>query len=329
VFVLLKKFLTLLRKSGLFSNKKGKVVVIETYGGLGNQILSLILGLYCRDVHNRSLRVDITYLDEKHSPGFNFTSLIWNGEIEVHAPSSRGRAELYWKIMDSLSFRFLNFRKIETKCLGMYREIYWPLRSIEDLSTILKSHKLIRFRGFYFQKMFAEELRSRGLLDELRVVQPSKQYLDLELERDSVQPIAIHIRRGDYTRDGFGQLSEDYYLKVVDNLAQTPPRPLWIFASSMEVVDELPILKSFSSKIVTSETLENPAESLALFSRCSILVLSNSSFCYVSALFSDGEIYAPWPFSPKHSGLITHTQELVRHHTIPHRWKVVESKWEQ
>lgn len=60
-----------------------KRVIIECYGGLGNQLLAMFIGLYCSQKYDRLLHVDYLYLDSKRSSGFDFTVFDWGEGIEV------------------------------------------------------------------------------------------------------------------------------------------------------------------------------------------------------------------------------------------------------
>lgn len=317
----------LLKKVLSFWNRT-KVVVVETPGGLGNQILPVLLGIYCREVFKRSLRIDTTHLDERHSPGFNFLSLLWSGTITYRSNKHSRFRRLIWRIRDSLVFNSLFFRRLEVNLLGTHREVYSPITSLDDLARILASHKKVRFKGYYFQKAFAQELQSKGLITELQLATPSNEFARLERECLETYPIGIHIRRGDYSRESFGQLSENYYLKLLEEVDGAGQNPLWLFASTSKILDELPKLKSLASLVVTSCTLTNPAESMVLLSKCPRLVLSNSSFSYISGLFCKGKVYSPWPFRPEGSGLTPGIKQLSIQQVIPDHWKVFDSIWE-
>jgi hypothetical protein len=308
--------------------KSSRKVVVETYGGLGNQILAVIFGLYCRDLCHRSLRIDITYLNRNHSPGFDFTSLFWNGKMEIYDGSKRVHIKYLWKLRDSLSFRFSMCRSLESKYLGIHREVYSRITSLDDLDQLLHNRRSVRFKGYYFQKMFAENLRTSGSLKELKIANPSSHYVRLEKECLETKPMAIHIRRGDYSKEEFGQLHENYYLRIIEDFSRPIDSPLWLFASSMEVINELPILKGKAQRIITAATLTNPAESLVLMSKCSFLLLSNSSFSYVAGLFCNGKVYTPWPLRPKGAALTPGIEELSMSDIIPNHWKTFESNWD-
>ena len=60
-----------------------KRVIIECYGGLGNQLLATFIGLYFSQKYDRLLHVDYLYLDSKRSSGFDFTAFDWGESIEV------------------------------------------------------------------------------------------------------------------------------------------------------------------------------------------------------------------------------------------------------
>ena len=306
-----------------------KKVIIECYGGLGNQLLATFIGLYCSQKYDRLLHVDYLYLDSKRSSGFDFTVFDWGESIEVLNNPAKSRTKSFWQLLDSLSYRSKIWRVFEKRILGIFREVYFPVKTFQDLDDICKFKGDIRLKGYWFQKMFAQELFAIDSLKELSLISPSKFFLKMKSECAEIEPIGVHIRRGDYSKESFGQLDELYYLKIIQNILREQVRPIWLFLDDDKILSEIPNLVKLASEAITSKSLPNPAESMVLMSLCKVFLLSNSSFSYVAGLFSSGEIHAPWPLRPPGVELTPGRLEVEKNEIFPDNWKSFPSIWRE
>jgi hypothetical protein len=135
-----------------------KRVIFEVYGGLGNQLLSLLAGIYCQERYNRRLFIDCFYLDDKHSPGFDVTSLLWPKDIIFVKKSKNVLAHIHRNILQSLSHRSELFRTFERKVVGVVRESYFPIKSISELDKVFGKKRTIRMKGYFYQEPFLRRI---------------------------------------------------------------------------------------------------------------------------------------------------------------------------
>jgi hypothetical protein len=320
----LKFFSSAIQASRPHSKKK---VIIECYGGLGNQLLAIFFGLYCSQKYDRLLQVDCLYLDSSRSGGIDFRVFDWNKSLVILNNPPKSHKRLFWQIIDSLSYRIEIWRVVEKRILGIFREVYNPVKTFQDLNELFEFDRAIRLKGYWFQKMFAESLLATNDLKELSLKSPSELFLKMKSNCEEIEPIGVHIRRGDYSKESFGQLDEEYYLQILQDILSKHVSPIWLFVEDDNILSEMPNLVKLASKKLTSKDLPNPAESMLLMSHCKVLILSNSSFSYVAGLLSNGDIYAPWPLRPPGLELTPGILSLESNEIFPETWKIFPSIW--
>lgn len=91
----------------------------------------------------------------------------------------------------------------------------------------------------------------------------------------------------------------------------------------------VPNQEKLAGEKITSQSFPNPAESMILMSSCKVLILSNSSFSYVAGLFSNGDIYAPWPLRPPGVELTPGILSVEKNEMFPETWKSSPSIWRE
>jgi hypothetical protein len=308
---------------------KKKKIIIECYGGLGNQLLAMFIGLYSSQKYDRRLHVDFLYLDSSRSKGFDFTVFDWNERLVILNNPPKSIKKLFWRLLDALSHRLAIWRVVENKMLGIFREVYDPVKTFQDLDKIFEFKRGIRLKGYWFQKMFARDLFATNSLQELTLVSPSKLFLKMKSNCAEIEPIGVHIRRGDYLKETFGQLDEEYYLEILQDILSKHVRPIWLFLEDDNTLSEIPNLVMLASEKFTSKSLPNPAESMILMSLCKVLIISNSSFSYVSGLCSNGDIYAPWPLRPPGVELTPGILSVEKNEIFPETWKSSPAIWRE
>lgn len=308
---------------------KSRIVRIELYGGLGNQILIYFAGLALAQKTSRILEIDFFWRDSKHSIDHDITSFKLKGNFvrrNLHR-LPRWAIRCSWRVIDSLSYRSSLFKKFEFRHLGIFREILMSKRTSDiSLHKLLDSHKhRVILKGYFFtNKYILDLLGTDG--SNLELVTPTTEFLKLQDQIRITKPIAIHIRKWECEIEAFGQLSESFFLNALSSMRKKsllPHPPIWLFVENMNDLSLFPNIKSLAHFILTPSQLSDPAETLFLMSLCPKLIISNSTFSYCAALLSDQkktEIYAPWPFRPKPNGTLKNEIHLQHWHSIESEW---------
>ena len=300
-------------------------VTVEVAGGLGNQLFSLVAGIYISKQLGVPLRVFV------------------NDVLSSSTVAGKGLSSFRFFSSDSPLIKSISYRpsrmlrlrqrlNSHLRRLGVGREIcdsisgyYSPLLVGEDPNI-----GLVRAGSFvqgYFQsaKYFLEVRDSKGF-QGFELKKSSAWFTDMVKEVEIAKPIAVHIRRGDYLNpenDFIGALSKDYFLKGIRLLQQNygfNESEVWIFSNDIPMVKaELGKEIEGTVRWVQPPSSSSEAESLLLMAKSRGLVISNSTFSWWSAAIGEPEkVIAPTKWfkaADDPEGLILPT------------WQTVESSW--
>jgi hypothetical protein len=211
-----------------------------------------------------------------------------------------------------------NYRAVRISTSGRYQA-----RDLGYEPDAENVRNLRRLSGYFQTWRYFDRYQER--VDELFILkQPTEWFLKLSRQCEERGPIALHIRRGDYTKlkNEFGLLSSEYYRKAIELLdAKDEISEIWVFSDEVETAKKLlKSLNSYNIKYVSPPITSQPVESLILMSKCKSIVIANSTFSYWAAITgkADRLVIAP---SKWFRGRID-PRDL-----LPNSWVRVESSW--
>jgi hypothetical protein len=275
---------------------KRNFLEVELIGGLGNQLFTYFAGMYKANQLHRDLILDLALTSMSvTSHQSSITSFMLPGHF--YESSRKGKsARFFTRASDYISRRFGIYSKLRSYLDPIYTS---PVIGFdENLENITR---ISRIRGHYQTYKYVDALKKDGnFVTGLELRNPSAWYLTLEQKMKSENPIAVHIRRGDYVEKKnhfIGMLSSNYYREAIMKLNYGhSPRVIWVFT------DDVVLARESSSGIfddgvfwVEPPINSDPAESMLLMSHASSIVISNSTFSWWSASMSKkgAEIVAP------------------------------------
>lgn len=163
----------------------------------------------------------------------------------------------------------------------------------------------------YFSHIREELLEDFEFIDDIQ--NPCK-----EMIQNVKDPIALHIRRGDFLRNSGNHhnLSLDYYEKALSHYDSN--REVIIFSDEPEWCKNQPLFEE--DRFLVSEN-DNPYADLCLMSMCSDFIIANSTFSWWGAWLSQNNnktvLYPSKWFGPNNND--KSTKDL-----FPEEWRVVE-----
>jgi hypothetical protein len=298
---------------------RGPMITVKLVGGLGNQLFGYFLG--------QSLGVNVRYDVSDQTQGLSAQSvsikdLNLNGDFGVFenrlsslfGDKFRVLKRIVRKLDVMVSKILFRGQIYESACIG-----FDPFFQTENL-------KFRKIRG-YFQSYvyFRKTIELKPELANVSLRHPSSWYESMAAEIQIVNPIAIHIRRGDYLKyaDNYGLLSENYYLKAIElaEHASNEKSDIWIFSDSPEQVRKnMPRIMSRQSKLILSPDGISDAEVMLLMSLCKKIVIANSTFSWWAATLNTKSktVIAPnkWFKGMEDPSTL-----------IPETWLTLESDW--
>jgi len=302
------------------SRKTKQRVEIELVGGLGNQLFGYFAGAYYAQKFNKNLIIDLTQVSlGLTNHGSELTSFKVSKKHELIKFKPGSIAKFSKRFFDKLSIKFKFINYFRYKLLGVYQS-----KEVGFDSFLEKRSDISRIQGYYQTWKYVDNLQEVGSDISLEIVNPSSWFLKLQNEIKEVEPIAIHVRRGDYKNPNspVGLLSKTYYETAVELVTNKyKDRNFWIFSDDIE--DSKELISKFvpkNSRWIIPPNGSDPAESLTLMSFSKIIIIANSSFSWWAAKTGVEKemVIAPNPWFRK----LENPSFL-----IPDSWTQIKSDW--
>ena len=300
--------------------KRKNSVCFNMFGGLGNQLFIFYAGQYFEKISGKKVVYRFVKLSQKDSV-HNSSILDLNLDIEVASRSiiHEFKTSILFRIMNLINHKF--FKPIRGDLERRVPLYVSPVVGFDkNLGGAIKKEQ---FSG-YFQtaRYFEAVVGSHDFSLELR--NPSKTLVE-ELEKaNSIQPVMLHVRRGDYLNNPqIGLLSAEYYRNAVRKMDElVGEKPIWVFCDDSEMSKSvLAFLPTHRLRFIERNRFQSDTESLCLMSKGQAIIIANSSFSYWAALISGEKriVLAPGKWF---AGL-EDPQELY-----PHDWIKIENTYE-
>lgn len=300
---------------------KDRTVEVEIVGGLGNQLFGFAAGLFISRRLKAKLVLNFSLVGVGGTNhGKNLMDFSLAGiETTDATPYIKSIRRLIGRLSNKLARHSSIFGNLRNKLTNQYtaRELGFE----EEFWNLKKSGKI---RGYFQTYKYADEV-SDEIKNLLVLRNSSKWFKEMIAEVQKLNPIAVHMRRGDYLalENEFGILDVSFFSGIIaGNLYhEGHSRPIWIFTDSPELVRTEIIGTVLERGTLIIPPSDSPSsESLLLISRCSTIIMSNSTFSWWAAYLSDlnTQVFAPskWFKGKKDPDLL-----------IPKRWKTEESIW--
>jgi hypothetical protein len=292
-----------------------KKLVVELWGGLGNQMFQYAAGV---DLARKTGKL-LSLSDKKISRGFtNHGSHVREFlNVGKKYPSNFNRFHLSESMIVFLTEVFY---RIFPRLILKPHEV--------GFSQLIVGKSTRRLAGYFQSWKLHEQVLEELKADFSSPAVPTNWYLSTKKEIAKRKILALHVRRGDYKRlkETFGLLSGDYYINAMEVLARSGSMTdeIWIFSDAVADVE----MKGLQSKlqhygvpvkIVIPPSDSKAAESLLLMSFCHSLVIANSTFSWWAARISTSR------FIVRPSSWFVNGDEPID--LCPPGWLVCDSLW--
>lgn len=261
-----------------------KKVTVYLMGGLGNQLFQYHLGLsLCKSQNRKLILVDCSRhasYNRKNEEGIRALDISVSGRIIMNS----SRELVLRRIINSLKYSWA--RNFFSKLGFIFSTEKHHFNEIS-----LKKRNL-RLAGYFQNYSLVKDII--GINIEIK--SPTKWYLEMRQLLKAENPIALHMRRGDYLQHAktMGVLDLKYFEESLSEILknQQSDRIVWIFTDSdsaaIEIKEKITNI-NVKVRIVSPPEDSQAAESLLLMSLCNEIVISNSTYSWWAAVLGSAE----------------------------------------
>ena len=261
------------------------MIVIQIYGGLGNQFFQYAFGRRLAQAKGVPLGLDIAHYqqDRRRAYGLGHFNIQARPVTPQEALRAQGRAG------QSLLARAWRQRH---RLLSYYRR-----RLVIEQRPFVYDPRLLQVRSdAYLRGYWQNEKYFAPIGDRLRAELTLKAPLSpasaaMAAEIDRTEAVGVHVRRGDYaevpiTRERHGLVSLEYYQRCARQVLDEHPRSVFYMFSDDPAWVAGNLDLGGPCVLVDHNGPERDFEDLYLLSRCRHFIIANSTFSWWAAWLS-------------------------------------------
>lgn len=248
-------------------------------GGLGNQLQQFAIANSIAQKQGKRIEIDARHLpvSQKQSrSGVTVYPFLLSGFEGLEAPVRKSKNSLsrfFFRLLVEIRRRAVAHTVFEKMFRGIVVDESVGRRTLESLDPKVIISLLAGI------PLTADEISSvQKHLRQPR--QPSQLYKSLSIELDLHKTIGVHIRRGDYVKLAhvYGYISDEWYVTQIKRLVSSHEKILVFTDAAGSGIDFGAEFGNEIVQVIDKNDSIGAVEVLSLLSRCSSLVLSNSSF---------------------------------------------------
>lgn len=279
-------------------------IQVRLVGGLGNQLFGYYAGAALAAHHHTSLILDTSWT--RHG--------ITDHGIEILRFDLPGRWLRQKRMSVTLSAPGRFPGRVMAKLFYEFPSLRKALRihdapSVGHDPTLLEQPPGTRLRGYFQSWEIVNSAVQHGFPRRPRLKCQSAWLLEMIKRAEAEQPLAVHVRRGDYAKvKEFGLLGPSYYHEAIRLIRERGvDGPLWLFSDEPHLARAAIGRYAREAELIASP--DGPSSEMILMSHAAGNVIANSTFSWWGAwMGSPGRpVVAPTPWfvrGPKIEGLI-------------------------
>jgi len=294
-------------------------VTVEVIGGLGNQLFCYAAGLNLSKKTSSPLILDMSLIG---IGGTNHGRTLLNfnlGNVKIRNRVTKVRNFSFLKRLNNkIAISIPRYNQIRNNKSSVYLA-----KEIGFESAFAALEKPMYLKGYFQSYRYLESITVE-LTEMFKITNPSDWFESKLKLLEELNPTIIHIRRGDYLKlqEDFGLLSKEYYLEAISRLDDYErEKPIWIFSDSPDIVlNEIVNSDLGNAEVIISPPEVTANEILYLMSRGKRIVISNSTFSWWAAYFSQDhtKVFAPEFWFRERKNPVD---------LIPPHWTKISNEW--
>jgi hypothetical protein len=256
------------------------MVIVKLIGGLGNQMFQYATGRRLAHRLGTQLKLDVSDFEIYKLRSYNLDIFDLVGEFAT-------TAEVAW-------LKFGKASRIKKLWLlikqGRSGPSYIQEKHFHLNPGVLTLHDNVYLDGYWQSEAYFKDIEDVIRNDFKLRAPPSEENSRLADRIDSVCPVSLHIRRGDYVSDPttnrvHGTLDPDYYERSMDLIAAKITNPHFFIFSDDPGWGKMNLAMKHGRtvSIIDNNDEAHAHEDFRLMSRCKHHVIANSSFSWWAA----------------------------------------------
>jgi len=261
------------------------MIIIQLYGGLGNQMFQYAAGRSLAYSLNTELKLDITQYREDKLRNYALSVFSMTKNVASATDLGRVRRPLAWNIKhpikalrtvipQNVPIRFVKERhfyfdrEIFALSDNVYLDGHWQSEKyFKNIEAIIREDFTLSDEPDYLNKQMADKIRN-------------------------CEAVSLHVRRGDYisnpvTTAYHGFCSEEYYHRAISKLESSVKDPHFFVFSDDPVWAKENLKSGYPTTMIDFNGSEKDYEDLRLMSLCKHHIIANSSFSWWGAWLSN------------------------------------------
>jgi Glycosyl transferase family 11 len=249
------------------------MIISKISGGLGNQLFQFAAGRSLAIHHNTELCLDISVYQQDGLRNFDLTNFNIKPVIATEQDINKFTNRSFTKrIRDRILPH--RFRKL-------YKEPFFHFDK-----NFFKASQNTYLKGYWQSEKYFSQINDIIRNDFTPNADITDKLKTLAGDLKTVNSVAIHIRRADYTTNHFneyhGILGKDYYAAAIQLMKEKKQDcRFYIFSDDIKWVKQN--YSSENAVFVSGEIAKTHIEDLYLMSRCHHNIIANSSFSWWGA----------------------------------------------
>jgi hypothetical protein len=253
-----------------FINKiKSNFIILMVDGGFGSQLNKYFIGQFLEKKLGAEVRYDLSWFDKQ--------------AISIDEKDTRNFDLL--KIFPEIKFPMASKKEIRK-----YKKYFYFLNK---QPFVYNEEMMQKTAPLYVDGYFGhwKYLKDSGSNIQCKMNLDNPNIKNLDLIKNSINSVAVHIRRGDYINSVHDVLNEEYFInaiKHIKNILQLDVK-FFIFSNGVDWVKERIIKnlpKNADYHIFMNNDNSDGIKDFYLMLNCSHQICSNSTFSYFAALLN-------------------------------------------
>lgn len=266
------------------------MIIVRIRGGLGNQLFQCAIGYSLSKNKNTQMGVDISSFTLQNSRSYRLDCLNFSCINIVDS----SKLPIKIKILNN---RYIN-KVMRIKKKSIIKINANTLYVLENQDSLINEAGLNDADNLYIDGCFQTPIYFQKYRKELlKAITPNYEYSDcvkgLFDEIYKVESVAVHIRRGDFSKTRLDRyhylLDNDYYIRAMDYIQENIECPIfYFFSDDIHWVEER-FGNNKNVQIVSIKEENSDITELMLMKACKHIITANSTFSWWAAWLKEDD----------------------------------------